>query len=217
MRIFFVGLALALALTGCATAAQQQAGNIRTVAAQAKEQMKACAVAIYAKPEFAPLLSYLPPPENQYRPTLAQMNQETYPTPKEAKLLIALHDQSATCRRAALEKIQNVVPTIAIILADTEIAGGRITLQLVKRKITWGQAARQRETLISKTQKQLVAAGREIDADLSVENQAELAQRQQAADAFMRWAAVQQMVNAANRPVITNCNGVGGSVTCITH
>jgi hypothetical protein len=69
----------------------------------------------------------------------------------------------------------------------------------------------------AETQAAILAEDRRVVSELKQDHQAELAQRQRAAEAMAAWAQTQEMINAANRPVITNCNAFGNSVNCITH
>lgn len=68
-----------------------------------------------------------------------------------------------------------------------------------------------------KTQAAFVEEGERITAGLNEENQAELAQRQRAAEALAAWAQTQEMINAANRLIITNCNAVGDTINCVSR
>ena len=88
---------------------------------------------------------------------------------------------------------------------------------MVERKITWAEAARRSQAEASETRQKLVAADREWAAELNNAHQAELAHRQAAANALMQWSLQQQMINAATRPVTTNCNAFGSSVSCTSQ
>ncbi len=217
MRIFIIGILATLALTACATPAQQQAATIRSVAQATMNEFRQCTSYLYSEPQYAPLLPRLPQPQNNFLPTMAQMSDNTYPTQSESQLLIAFHDDAARCKQPAIQKIESVAPNLAVVLADAEIEGDRITLQLVKRQITWGQAATQRQAAWAENNRRLVAADQELANNLNAENRAELAQRQQAANALMQWSLMQQAINAANRPVVTTCSDGGAFVNCVSH
>ena len=56
-----------------------------------------------------------------------------------------------------------------------------------------------------------------IFAGLERQHESELARRQAALDAMARWAQTQQVINAINRPVITNCTRAGNFTNCMSQ
>lgn len=57
-----------------------------------------------------------------------------------------------------------------------------------------------------------------MDAGLEQQHEAELARRQAALDAMARAAQTQQLINAVNRPIMTNCTNLGsGMVNCTSY
>ena len=95
--------------------------------------------------------------------------------------------------------------------------GDSIVAQLVERKITWAEGAKEIEAALSSLRQASASADHQWLADLNASNQAELARRQAAANVLMQWSQQQQLINAATRPVVTNCNAFGSSVNCISH
>jgi hypothetical protein len=71
--------------------------------------------------------------------------------------------------------------------------------------------------LSAETQASLLAADARVVVGLQQEHDAEMARRQRAAEALAAWAQTQEMINAANRPVITNCSGFGNMVNCVSR
>jgi hypothetical protein len=65
------------------------------------------------------------------------------------------------------------------------------------------------------------AAAAQLVQELAASHQAELAQRQAAANAVSQWGYQQQMLwqnqQLINRPVITNCDRWGSSITCTSR
>jgi hypothetical protein len=61
------------------------------------------------------------------------------------------------------------------------------------------------------------AEGQRITAGLERQHENELARRQAAVNALARWSQTQQMIDAANRPVITNCTRFGDSTNCLSR
>jgi hypothetical protein len=218
MRGFIIAILVAVTLAGCATAAQRQASTIKTVVLAASKEMNECNENLYFKPDYASLRPHLFSPENKFLPSIAQLSDDTYPTQAEAKLFAAFYDDHARCERPLIERIGSVAPTVALVLTDTAVERDRIALQIVKRQITWGEGSRRAQTVFADDQRKLVAASQELDNNLNASHQAELAQRQAAANALMQWSMEQQMINAATRPVVTTCSPAGnGFVDCISH
>jgi hypothetical protein len=98
-------------------------------------------------------------------------------------------------------------------------------IDLIQRKQSWGEHARRVKAEVTKTEAELVAEGRRIDGGLQQSHEAELQRRQAASAAFLQYSQTQQIINAINRPVVTNCNSFGtlasnsfGATTnCVTH
>src|ERR1700744_6388434 len=97
MRILIL-IALAVVVTGCATAAQQQATKMVGVFQQAGKEVNACVATIYNKPEYAAVASHLPLPSEINKPTMSQLADDSLPTEEESKLLINMHDDAIPCR-----------------------------------------------------------------------------------------------------------------------
>ena len=93
----------------------------------------------------------------------------------------------------------------------------RDVVSIVQRKITWAEGARRSQALSSEYRQNAAAADRQWQANLTASHNAELARRQTAGAALLQWSAQQQMINAANRPVMTNCSRFGNSVNCTSY
>jgi hypothetical protein len=209
------GLASLLALTACATAAQQQVQQISSSLRDADAAMGVCVAASINKPEFALLLPHTVRPNAA--PTVAQLTDEQLPTPEEARLLARRYDEINVCRQNALRTLASALPTVLPIFSDGWEKDTANTVQLVERKISWAEATRRWEALKSEARKALMAASQQYLAEMDVWHREELARRERAAAAFLQWSLEQQMINAANRPVVTNCNRFGNMVNCTTN
>lgn len=75
-----------------------------------------------------------------------------------------------------------------------------VMLRLVKRQLTWGQAAQEDQRIVAEMMPQFAAASVQIKRDLDNAHQTELAQRQAESDAMMQWYMQQEMIRAMNRP-----------------
>jgi hypothetical protein len=203
-------------LTGCSTAAQRQAQEIGAATRQTTAEFKACITAIYAKPEYAPLLPHdIDLATGQF--TMAQLTDESLILPEQARLFSARHDELNPCRARFLKGLSTVRPDLVPILASEFTKGTDLAVQLVERKATWGEWARQVLAAASGAQQQTADADHQLRAELNASSQAEMAQRQAAGAALMEWSAQQQMINAVNRPRQTVCTGTGYAATCTTY
>jgi hypothetical protein len=204
------------AIGGCATAAQRQAQQANTATREAAAQVQACVAAIFAKPEYASLVPHTPNLATGQH-TMAQLTNESFISPEDAKLFSARYDESSGCRTRFLNAMSAARPDLVPILAGTYTKGAALVVRLVERKDTWGESARQSDAVLSDEREKLAAADHQWIADLNAANQAEMAQRQAAAGVLLQWSAQQQMINAATRPIVTNCNRLGSSVNCTSY
>jgi hypothetical protein len=93
----------------------------------------------------------------------------------------------------------------------------RSLIDLLQRKITWGDHLKSLKDNYAHYLPELVAEEQRINAGLAQSHANELQQRQAAANALAQFAQTQQMINAMYRPSFTNCTGFGNSVNCITQ
>lgn len=205
-----------LVLGSCATAAQRQAVQSRDGLRMVTAEYKACAVAVRNSPEYAPLLPHMSDPDSG-QPTMAQLTDGSTPTAQEASLVASFYDATTPCRSTALHGLSVVRPDLAPIVASAYTTRAAATALLVQRKITWGEAAQRAQVRVSALRQALEDADHQWLTELRAENREELAQRQAAGAALANWAQQQQMINAINRPVITNCNQWGSTVNCVSH
>jgi hypothetical protein len=159
--------ALAVALlvpAGCATPAQHQVGYTGATIRQAVADGRACAASVYAK---YPSL-YTPDLSTGELP-MAQMTDDTRPTPDEARLLAARRNDILPCRKRALDKIATARSDITSILARSWASDDQITALLIERKVTWAGAAREEQKVTAETRARLLAADREWTARMNAE------------------------------------------------
>jgi hypothetical protein len=215
---FATGAIMLLSLAGCAmpTGAQRQVQQVGLSLREASAQAKTCVRAVQNKPEYALLLPHTLDPDVT-QPTMAMLTDERLPTSEEAREWSARHDEISICRDHALQVLSSVRPDAAGIVVASRAASDALGVQLVERKITWAEFARRGQGISAETRRQLTEADREWMADRNAEHRDELARRERAANALMQWSLGQQMINATNRPVFTNCNGFANSVSCVTH
>jgi len=145
------------------------------------------------------------------------MSDKTFATPTEVQAIFAAHPLFQACRTALLNGFAQSEPSVVPILIASYNKGEDDLLVLIQQKMTWGDYVRRARDRATETQAALLAEDRNVVSGLQQEHQAEIAQRQRAAEALAAWAQTQELINAANRPVITNCNAFGGMVNCVTR
>jgi hypothetical protein len=189
-------------LAGCATAAQRQYQVIASNTRSAVQDLQACTIAEYNSPEYAPLKRHLP-----YRVTdvtLEQLSDNALATDDEIKLILEIHPKIQSCRNQALDRISQSTPTLAPILLVVMTESEDSLIDLIQKKQSWGAHVRRVRDAIIAGAPELQAEGQRIVAGLQQSHEAELAQRQaaaqSAADALARYAQTQQIISAMNRP-----------------
>lgn len=214
MRWGILTLLGASLLAGC-TAAQMKAAQIRNNNQAALQQLHACAGAAYNAPENAVARSHIP--FNALQPSIEQLSDTSYLNDSDKSAVIALHDGYATCRKNVADQLAKATPTLVPILVAAWGKDDDLLVELLQKKLTWGDFTRSVRELSTSTQTQLVAEGQRIDHGLAVENQQELAAQQRAFAAFAQYEQNQQIINSMNRPVFTNCTGNAFVVNCVSH
>ena len=91
------------------------------------------------------------------------------------------------------------------------------TIAFVQRKLSWGERVRRARDRALAMQTELQAEEQRIIAGLERSHEAELARLQRALDALAQWAQTQQVINAMNRPVVTNSSRVGSFKNCVSQ
>ena len=203
-------------LAGCTTAAQRQYQAMATGNREIIAQIKSCGTEVYNAPEAAVLRPHSPLDVREA--TLAQLSDQSLPTKQEVAAVLALHPRAQACRKAALDGLLSTTPSVVPILAKEFAAGDDDTIAFVQRKLPWGERLRRGRDRILALQAVLQAEERRIVSGLERSHEAELARRQAAAQAIAQWAQTQQVINAMNRPVTTNCTNLGsGIVNCVSQ
>lgn len=182
---------------------------------EAVAEAKACAMAVYNSPGYAPLRAHIP--ANMNDATLQQLSDPALAEPEEVAAIYSTHPHAQECRKALLQKLATTEPAVVPILVTTFNKNEDDVLALTQRKLPWGDYVKRVRDHLADAAAQIQSADREVVNELKQENAAEIAQRQRAAEALAAFAQTQEIINAANRPVFTNCTGFGNSVNCISH
>lgn len=204
-----------LALGGCATQAQKQAVTISTRAQAIDAQGKACQGDVFASPAAAMLMVHAP--RDPAQPTLQQLADTSFPDDAQVAAIYQVHDGLALCRKQIIDGYITIAPGIASLMMTTFQQSDAEVLQLVQKKINWATYNGASQALAIEYRQKALQESQRIVTALNQENQAELAQRAQALQAFADYMQRQQAINAANRPIVTNCNHFGNQTTCTTN
>jgi hypothetical protein len=213
--LLWLVLAGALLVAGCATQAQRQYQAITTGNKAIGDQMKACSAAVYNDAAAAPIRSHIPLDIREA--TLSELSDASFASPAEIDAINALYPTLKSCQRQGLDALLNTTPGFVPILTKAYSEGDDQTILLIQRKLTWGDYTKGRRDRFLALQVALQAEGQRVVSGLQQEHNAEMAQRQRAAEALSAWAQTQQLINATNRPVITNCNAFGNMVNCVSR
>lgn len=215
IRRSIVVLVITFLGAGCATQAQMAAQRIVSNSRAVVAQAEACAAAAYNSPESAPIRPHLPLKVTDA--TLQQLMDQTRATDEEIKAIYAVYPKVQACQTALLEGLALTTPTIVPILADAyQEEQGRI-INLIQRRITWGEYVTTSKSAVLQTDKNVQAAARQIEANLEQSHEAELQRRQAAINAMTQYYRTQQLINSMNRPLNTNCIGMGNMVHCTSN
>jgi hypothetical protein len=210
------------ALAGCSTGAQRQGEVIRTNSQHAIQGFRACISAAFNMPEAGILHANLPAPGTQ--PSLQQLTSHAKATPKELQAFYLLHDKNNECRTAFWQEVQQTTPSLVPVFVRSANQQEALEVRLINQELTWGEFLLENRKRAENTDREVREEGRRIDAGLQQSHQAEMAARQNAANAMAQFSRDmqvqqqnQQMINNMNRPVITNCVSGINSVNCVTH
>src|SRR5258708_15121260 len=175
MRYYPLLLAL-LALAGCATAAQRQAEQIGTNTQATGDQFRACVTTAYYAPESASFRLHVP--FDIRDATLQQMTSTAKITDEEIQAIYVLHPRVNDCRKTAREGFARTTPSIVPLYTDTFNRGELALIDLIERKVTWGEYVTGAKARNVELNAKLTAAFQQIGTNLQQSHQAEMANRQ---------------------------------------
>jgi hypothetical protein len=177
-------------------------------------QAKACGDAIYDSPEAAPLRPHVT--RDMREAALSQLSDTGSATKPEIDAILVLHPRLKACEKIVLDQLLNTTPSVVPILTKQYSSADDDTILLIQRKMPWGERVRRGRDRVNETVAALQAEEQRVTAGLE-QHESELARRQAALNAISQCAQTQQVINAMNRPVMTNCFGTGSMVNCISH
>ena len=166
-------------LFGCASAAQRQLAATVAANRAAAQEFQACTAAIYNQPELAPLRRDLPP--NVRNASLEQLANQNFVSDEEIRLILANHPKLQVCRQQLVAEVSQTMPTVAPILVSMTTAEDNYTIELLQRKLRWGEFLQRLRETVNEGDAEIAAEGRRLLAGLQQAHESELMQRQAAA------------------------------------
>jgi hypothetical protein len=189
-------------VAGCVAPNQRQA---KPPAPSVADQLTACMLAVRNSDDAAPLRARIP--FDAREATLAQMTDPAKASDGEIKAIYVLHPRVKSCRREALDKLTGPAPAIAAIMGDTWEKSEQSLIDLVQRKITWGEYVRRVKEITA-------AATKELAVAVQRERRDEAAQRQAALDARARFRQTQRIIDAMSQRPTMDCMTMGNMTHC---
>jgi hypothetical protein len=223
-RILLVTLLFIFLLTaGCQTAAQRQSSFIRENMQVANQKITTCIEKVATNPAYQSISVHVPL-SGKVNPTLVQLTDNGMPTDEDIQVIIAIHNEMEHCRGQAIEDYSKITPGIIPMAVQMYHAGDLVVVDLIQRKITWGEYNKRRVALRDEFRVKIQAFYAQLDRDLVTSHRAEIADRQRAANALSQWSYQQQtlwqnqqLINTLNRPTLTNCTTTGNMTNCRSY
>jgi hypothetical protein len=231
-RSFAVVLLASAGLAGCSTQAQEQFAADNKIFSDVRRQGSACQVAANENPEFSILWAHTPKAGDQ--PDLPQMADVSMLTPEQRAPFLAWRTAETSCR-PIFNQLGGADVNLLFSLRSGWSDADAVRVRLLAQQIPWGEANSEIQAISSKTDAAVGKETQSLVAELREENAEEVQQRAAAVQAFgeamrqeqqvlqQQQAAQQQqmqhqqLLNAVNRPVSTNCNTYGSQTNCTSY
>lgn len=214
--ITLVWMALAtLLLSACTTNAQRQAQVISESRKASAVQLRACSKAVSDLPEYQILDPHIP--RDIRTATLEQLMDRSLVTDEEIAAVLFVHPKTQVCKEQYISQISSTTPTLGTIIATMFTKTERSLIDLLQRRKSWGDHIQSVKEIATQYMSEIAAEEQRINSGLAQSHANELQQRQAAANAITQFAQTQQIINAMNRPVFTNCTGLANTVNCISR
>ena len=190
-----------------------EANRIRKVSTDTAASGRACIAQITEDPKYELLRTklYLGT-DNQY--PLEMLTDRSFPTQAEIKQIYGLHNEVQQCRKLILEGAAKIHPLVLANMVEAYSESDKVTVEAVGGRLSWGEINQRKKDIATRAQTNMADADVQISSQLQNQHQFELEQRQRAAAAFQQWNYQQQLIHAVNRPMTTNCNYIGSTVSC---
>jgi len=176
------------------TAAQQQYNNISAQMSAAGQALASCARANFYSSDYDLIRKHTALDVKEL--TLEQLTDKSHATQEEIQAILAVHPKAEACRAEYVRSITPVAPSLAALAAQLYNNAERNLIDLIENKKNYGEWATTNKTLVVEY---LVSYNKEsqiIISGLNQSHQAEMAQRQAAANAFAQYMQTQQLISA---------------------
>ena len=190
-------LGAALSLSACATMAQQQFKGMQGGLTLARAHEKACQDRVNA--DAPPVAG-----KTSFRPTAAQLADQTLPTPDEARQVARHSTAIAACHTTFRDEAAAADQALAQPIDQAIFDVNNIEADLIQRRITWGEANRRLYQVTAQDGAAVRDAHSGTGRSLQAQHQAELDQRQRDAEALQAGLANAAAIWAATHPAPTN-------------
>jgi len=164
MRAFVLIAALLLALCGRAAHGDDRAGSGPDQGALEQSgpgNDELCLQRMLPSREYQALKAKFPPLEHAASPSLAQQADPTRATSEETKLILSFHQKyQLPCRQDTLLAISRGRPAAVLVLAESFVRSDANYLNLVERRITWGEYNKEVKAIRHDFAVRLMAAAR---------------------------------------------------------
>jgi hypothetical protein len=224
LRAPLIGIA-ALSLAACTTTSAQQTYNSgEQTLSNIGAEMKSCTSVVWSSaPELKNVLSL----ENSQNPQKVR-NNKSYIKQEDKNPMSSLADKMSQCRERGQEKIESspdyYVRSFAPISQESIDLRNDVFQRYLKGEITGGAAASSLENvhkyLIRRWEDQQQKMVGQLNQQHFQEKQAQAAMLQAIGSGFQDYSNQQQQYyrqQQANRPVHTQCQWVGGVMSCTSY
>jgi hypothetical protein len=178
-------------LVSCSTASQRQEAFINENMTATYQKSEACIQRANTNPAYQSIAEHMP---LNSKATLEQLADNGKPTDKDIKVIIALHNEKEPCRVQLIQDEMKILPGLVPIDIKYFHEKDLIAVDLIQRKITWGEANKKYMASKVEYQAKFRAFVDQLYRDLNASHRAELAQRQAAYNALSQWSYQQQVL-----------------------
>jgi hypothetical protein len=127
-------------------ASSKQPKNIGTEVARINKQVVDCFQRIQSNPAYQGVVRHMNIDGNK-SPSLEQLTDAAMPTDEEIQVIMAVHSDMVECREQFLQDYGKIFPNVIPLMRQLYSSSDLIFADLVERKITWGDANKERAEL----------------------------------------------------------------------
>jgi hypothetical protein len=190
-------------LTSCQTTAQIQADLIKQNVQIANKNTKMCFRKVEINPAYQGIVKHQPLNLN-VSPLPEQLADNSEPSDEDIKAIINLNKELEPCRTKNIEDLMNGVPGFIPTLARLYHAVDFVNVDLIQRKITWGEANKRRIVLMDEYREKAYAFFGQLSRELKALHEAELESRPAAWRILSQWSYHQKVLEE-NQPDMIHC------------